>query len=101
MDIVTFARRPRAYQDQQEWGAFVAENIDIFSPKQVKAAHSCDAFYVDLFLPPEAIVSQTRYWFGLFSHQRSTSLWKGMVEVGLVDDDDAARELLEERRNAT
>lgn len=94
VDIVTFARRPTQHQKQDEWDQFVAANQNVFSTRTVKAAHSCDAFYVDLYLPPELVVSRSRYWFGLFSHQRSTYLWKGMLEVPLVDDDAAARILL-------
>lgn len=60
----------------------------------MKAAYGCDAFYIDLCLPPEAVVSRSRYWFGLLSHQRSTYLWKGLIEVPIVDDDDEARALL-------
>lgn len=94
VDVVTFARRPTQHQKQDEWNQFVAANQNVFSTRTVKAAHSCDAFYVDLYLPPELVVSRSRYWFGLFSHQRSTYLWKGMLEVPLVDDDAAARILL-------
>lgn len=94
VDLVTFARRPYQYQQDADWRAFVAANQDLFNRKEVKAAYSCDAFYVDLFLPPEAVVSRSRYWFGLFSHQRSTYLWKGLIEVPLVDDDAGARALL-------
>jgi hypothetical protein len=49
---------------------------------------------VDLDKKPFLIVDDTRYWFGLFSHQRVTSLWKGMLSVSLQSDDDAARSLL-------
>lgn len=94
VDIVTFAQRPIHYQKQDDWAKFVASNQNIFSTRTVKAAHSCDAFYVDLFLPPELIVSRSRYWFGLFSHQRSTHLWKGMLEIPLADDDATARTIL-------
>jgi hypothetical protein len=94
VDVVTFARRPAQHIQQNEWSQFVTTNQAIFSPSAVKRAHNCDAFYVDLMLPPELVVSRSRYWFGLFSHQRSTHLWKGIVEVPLVDDDDQARAIL-------
>lgn len=94
VDIVTFARRPASYEDDGNWREFVAHNPGLFSPSIVKESHRCDAFFVDLTLPQEAIVSQTRYWFGLFSHQRSTYLWKGILAVDLQDDDLGARALL-------
>jgi hypothetical protein len=94
VDVVTFARRPISFENQAEWDKFVRANLDIFNREKVKADHKCDAFYVDLLLPPELIVSRSRYWFGLFSHQRSTYLWKGMLEISLDDDDATARTLL-------
>jgi hypothetical protein len=47
--------------------------------KSTKANFKCDAYYVDLdVVHTTAIVDQTRYWFGLFSHRR-TGVWKGML----------------------
>ena len=101
VDLVTFARRPDQYNQDAKWRVFVEANDDLFNRKKVKETYRCDAFYVDLFLPPEAVVSRTRYWFGLFSHQRSSYLWKGLIEVPLVDDDDGARALLGGGPNAS
>ena len=39
---------------------------------------------------PAYLIDQTKYWFGLFSHQRDTFLWKGMLEIPLTDDTDVA-----------
>lgn len=101
VDLVTFARRPDQYNQDAKWRVFVEANDDLFNRKKVKETYRCDAFYVDLFLPPEAVVSRTRYWFGLFSHQRTSYLWKGLIEVPLVDDDDGARALLGGGPNAS
>lgn len=101
VDLVTFAHRPNQCKSDSDWRTFVMANQDIFNRNIVKATYSCDAFYVDLFLPPEAIVSRSRYWFGLFSHQRSTFLWKGMVEVPLNDNDSAARSIVGGNQNAS
>ena len=66
-------------------------NIGLFGRAQVKATYSLDFFPVDLNGTPEALVSLTRYWLGLFSHRRQDDLWKGMLEVRLEDEpDDAA-----------
>jgi hypothetical protein len=40
------------------------------------------------------------FWFGLFSHQRETALWKGIVQIELDADDAAAVALLEGEANA-
>lgn len=101
VDLVTFARRPHHHQQQAEWQTFIQTNRKLFDRKAIKATYFCDAFFVDLFLPPEAIVSRSRYWFGLLSHQRSTYLWKGLIEVPLIDDDDSARALLGGSPNAS
>ena len=34
------------------------------------------------------------YWYGLFSHQRETFLWKGLLRIELMSDDEQALELL-------
>lgn len=86
VDIITFANRPSKYIDQQEWKNFVGRRQDLFLPLENKRKYSCDAYYVDMNLKPELLINQTRYWFGLFSHQRDTFLWKGMLEIPLEDD---------------
>ena len=90
IDLVTFVHRPAAVRaDTDDWQAFV--NQPLLNPKQAKAAFRCDCHFVDLDVDPTSIVSQTRYWFGLFSHRRD-GLWKGMLQVPLVvsaDDTDA------------
>jgi hypothetical protein len=47
------------------------------------------SFYRDL-------VAAAHYWYGLFSHQRGSLAWKGMleVEVASADDDRQAEEML-------
>jgi hypothetical protein len=46
------------------------------------------------------VVDDTRYWLGLFSHQRDTLLWKGILKVAMADDNDgAALTLLNEREH--
>ncbi|MBB2806351.1 hypothetical protein XarbCFBP7604_18285 [Xanthomonas arboricola] len=94
IDIVTFARRPAIAQSQQDWVAFYDANPHLFDQDITKADHKCDAYYVDLHLSPEAVVSKSRFWFGLFSHQRDTYIWKGLLELSLAATDDAARKFL-------
>lgn len=88
IDIITFANRPSAYHNDQNWRNFVNKRKDLFLPDLSKTIYKCDAYFVDLSLQSEALVNQTKYWFGLFSHQRDTFLWKGMLEVPLDDDQD-------------
>lgn len=92
IDVVTFASRPNVQPD--EWKTLVMGNIALFDPAQAKQKFRCDAYFVDLGKNPVTIVNDTRYWFGLFSHQRDTSLWKGMLALPLTSDDELAREQL-------
>ncbi|RZU98544.1 DUF6932 family protein [Spiribacter vilamensis] len=94
VDIVTFARRPPGRKQYSDWAAFCRENSDLFKRSVIKANYSCDAFFIDLEIPAEMVVSYSRFWFGLFSHQRETYLWKGILQVPLVGDDSQARELV-------
>jgi hypothetical protein len=86
VDIVTFAYRPPKYQELNDWKALIADRKDLFIPEESKAAYHCDAYFVDLGLPAPYLVHQTTYWFGLFSHQRESYLWKGLLMVPLGDD---------------
>ena len=94
VDVVTFARRPAGREQNSDWAAFYRENLDLFKRSAIKENYLCDAFFIDLEIPAEMVVSYSRFWFGLFSHQRETYLWKGILEVPLVDEDSQARELV-------
>jgi hypothetical protein len=89
---VTFASIPGSVEEKM---ALVVANLDIFDSQSAKAAFYCDAYFVDLTVKPLLLVDNTRYWFGLFSHQRETSLWKGMLQVPIASDDAAALALLD------
>ena len=95
IDIVTFAGRPNNNIDSGEWKKLVANNSDLFIPEESKETYLCDAYFVDLNTHPIHIVNSTKYWFGLFSHQRDSYLWKGMVEIPLICSDDEAQKILE------
>jgi len=94
VDIVTFSRLPVA-NTFIEKSAFLRAHQPLFSPRLTKINYKCDAYFVDLDKKPELLVDDTRYWFGLFSHQRDTSLWKGMLKVLMQEDDITAIALLD------
>lgn len=87
-DVVTFYRRPPSHQRDAEFRQLLNDNLDLFLRSRVKGTYRLDAFFVDLSNPGEALVAQTRYWLGLFSHKREGDLWKGMIQVGLYTPDD-------------
>ena len=94
IDIVTFAERPISCTDDAQWDAFVQQNDVLFDRDTIKKQYRCDVFYEDLGLPGKVIVSRSSYWFGLFSHLRTTYLWKGLLSIPLQADDQAALSLL-------
>jgi len=93
IDIVTFAMRPTT--DLEEWKGIVNDNKELFLPNESKKKFLCDAYFVDLNTHPIHVVSHTRYWFGLFSHQRESYLWKGMIEIPIDCSDAEALETIE------
>ena len=71
-------------------------NPDQFIRSAVKRRYSLDTFFLDLDGSKEALVNNTRYLTGLFSHRRGDDLWKGMIQVRLENaaDDTAAQSAL-------
>jgi len=97
VDVVSVLRRPADYFSPDAWEAFVNEHGEaLLDQAHCKAEFSCDAYFIDLDISPDLVSEQTAYWFGLFSHQRDTFRWKGIVQIDLQCDDDAAMVALEE-----
>ncbi|WP_422110402.1 DUF6932 family protein [Burkholderia multivorans] len=94
IDVVTFCYRPSHLLDNGAFRAWAVANQSLLHPKELKSRLKCEAFFIDMHKPPHILVNDVRYWTGLFSHQRNTSLWKGMVQVPLQSDDDDAVALL-------
>lgn len=92
IDLVTFAFLPVL---PDEVSAFVTANQTLFVPELIKEQYKCDAYFVDLAKDSRLVVDDTLYWYGLFSHQRETYLWKGMLRVPLIADDDLVATMLE------
>lgn len=77
----------------------LVDHPELFDHDRCKAGFHCDTSIVNLTTSPEWLVTQTRYWYGLFSHRRGDALWKGMLQLPLESDDDAATALLDARLN--
>ncbi len=92
LDVVAFLYRPPSIQDPADLQRLLMANLNLFDRARVKATYKLDFFPIDLNGSAEALVSQTRYFLGLFSHRRGDDLWKGMLEIRLenVADDAAA-----------
>lgn len=87
LDVVTFSHLP---VPPHQVPAFAQQNAALFDHDAVKEAYSCDSFFIDLTKDARYVVADTMYWYGLFSHQRDTFMWKGLVTVPLMSDDDDA-----------
>lgn len=82
---------------------FVADLLiafpDIRDHAKIKTTFHVDHFPIDAGYNPEATIEATRYWCGLFSHNRS-AIWKGMlrIELNTPADDTQAVALLNQRQ---
>lgn len=90
IDIVTFADT-QTVGDMRE---FLINHGSVLDVAESKSKYKCDSYLVDLRVEPSQLVGQSRYWFGLFSHQRATYLWKGLIELPLDCEDEAAASIL-------
>jgi hypothetical protein len=93
LDLVTFAYPPVLPAEIPD---FLNQNRELFDRDAVKLQFKCDSFFVNLAKDARYVVVDTMYWYGLFSHQRDTFLWKGMLTIPLMSDDEAAAALLPE-----
>lgn len=96
VDIVTFV----APGSSAAANAAVVTHVELFDRDLAKAKFKCDPQFVDMTMPSAILIRHLSYWLGLFSHQRETGLWKGLLQVELSagDEDVAAREALALRR---
>lgn len=79
VDVVTIAPLPTACSPADE---------ALFDAEKARSRFLCDAWFVDLSTVDLAgIVSDVTYWFGLFSHQKQSRQWKGMIQLELVTTD--------------
>lgn len=97
IDVVTFTYPPLILttDDAGTRSDFVDKHSCLLDPNECKIKYSCDAYLVNLAGDPETLIGDTKYWFGLFSHQRNTSLWKGMLAIDLDSREDEALRALE------
>ena len=55
----------------------------------IKQRYHVDAYFVSLQTAPELLISQSNYWYGMWSHQRQTLMWKGFLQIDLAPGEDA------------
>lgn len=93
IDLVTFSPAPEMgkYATDTEFEEWVAKFSELFDPEQARTTYGCHAFFIDTMKRPELLIDDTRYWFGVFSHQTATALWKGMIQIPMDSNDAEAR----------
>ncbi|WP_338846117.1 hypothetical protein V8J88_20505 [Massilia sp. W12] len=98
IDLATFARVPGTASQQKQ---FALENLYLFEPGAARAKYGCDAYFIELGVRPQLLISDACYLQGLFSHQKQTHLWKGILQISLnTPEEDAAARLLLQQRTA-
>ena len=94
IDIITFFLRPEEYIENDKWEQYVKDNMQLFNQNYLKTSYHCHSFYVDMNIHPIFVVKNVTYLYGLFSHQRETFIWKGMLELDLAESETGFDDLL-------
>ena len=94
IDVVTFFQLPPSTSESE----LVERDFSLFDPAQhenLKIRFGVDSNFQPLYVPVERLVKGSNYWYGLWSHQRETLIWKGFCQVPLAPSEDAlARDFL-------
>jgi len=88
IDVVTFSYTPVDAAVRMAW---LASHRNLLDRGEVKRRFLCDGFFVDLRKPADLLVDDTCFLFGLYSHQRASLRWKGILKIPLASDDSAAK----------
>lgn len=95
LDLITFFMLPTGEAPALFQSRIFTALPAFFDRDISKADFLLDHFPVHLGAPGPALVENTRYWTGLFSHNRD-GIWKGMLRIELntaVEDTAAAQHL--------
>lgn len=92
IDVVTFFELPSGTTEFD----LDREHPNLFDHAFVKATYFVDSYPQNLDTPPNELVWWSSYWYGVWSHQRDSLLWKGFLSIDLdiADDLDASLQLV-------
>jgi hypothetical protein len=66
-----------------------ASHPQLFDHDSIKNIYHVDAYFFELKSSTlRKLISETTYWYSLWSHQRNSLLWKGYVQIDLSPTDD-------------
>lgn len=93
IDVVTFYYLP----SNSTQATLLSDHPQLFNHNFIKNNYYVDAYFIDLTGNiPEELVSNSAYWYSIWSHRRN-SIWKGYLQVDLSQTDDhIARDNLNE-----
>jgi hypothetical protein len=94
LDVVSFVHSPPGLSATQVQ-ALMDANPDLFVKERCRDEYRCDLMVINLGKKPEKLVQDVRYWYGLFSHRRGDHVWKGLLQIPMVSDDERALSLLD------
>ena len=96
IDVVTFYYLPASHSQK----SFGKDHSQLFKNSYNKNKYHMDAYFIDLNSGvPEFLISESTYWYSLWSHRRNT-LWKGYLQIDLSPNDDhIARDKLNKMLN--
>lgn len=71
------------------------ERVQLFDPEYTKSTFHIDSYPIEMRNDTLDLVEDVAYWYGLFSHRRSTFEWKGILTINLSPEgEDNALEIL-------
>jgi hypothetical protein len=81
IDVVTFLHTPANVEPS-------TTDLAVLNPAAAKQQFRVDAYLVELDeITPEHLVSQSTYWYSMWSHRRNQA-WKGYLQIDLAATDD-------------
>jgi hypothetical protein len=84
IDVVTFYNLPPSHTQR----TLLSGHPQLFDRDFIKNSYHVDAYFIDLMSNiPEELISNSAYWYSIWSHRRN-SLWKGYLQIDLSQTDD-------------
>jgi hypothetical protein len=84
IDVVTFYYLPSSHTQR----TLLSGHPQLFDRDFIKNNYHVDAYFIDLMSNiPEELISNSAYWYSIWSHRRN-SLWKGYLQIDLSQTDD-------------
>jgi hypothetical protein len=84
IDVVTFYYLPLNHTQV----TLLSSNPQLFDRDLIKTSYHVDAYFIDLMGNiPEELISNSAYWYSVWSHRRN-SIWKGYLQIDLSQTDD-------------